>query len=603
MQNAETVLNIIGKLGQRGVPLHRVYRYLYNPSLYLRAYGKLYANDGALTPGATPETVDGMRLAKIEAIIDAVRHERYRWTPVRRHYILKRNDKRRPLGLPAWSDKLLQEVIRQILEAYFEPRFSPHSHGFRPGRGCHTALQDITRHWHGVKWFVEGDICSFFDRISCTVLLPILGEYIQDARFLRLVDGLFQAGYVEDWHWHANLSGVPQGSVVSPVLSNLVLDKLDQFIEHTLIPAYTHGKRRKTNPPYVHLTKEAWKARKRGDREIARKLNQHAQAIPSRDPQDPHFRRLWYCRYADDFLLGFVGPKAEVEEIKRQLTAFLQKTLDLELSQEKTLITHARTQVAHFLGYEVQTLQADDKHDQRGQRCINGAMGFRMPKSVITTHCAKYMQHGKPVHYPQRVNDTPLAILAQYQAEYRGIVQYYRLAYNLHQLSQLKRVMELSLVKTLAKKLNTSCRHIYQQMGTTTTNEWGTYQVLEVRVERGSDKPPLVAQFGGIPLQWNKWVSISDTLTPIWGKRSEITQRLLAGTCELCGKETAVEAHHIRKLADLQRKGQAEKPLWVQRMVARRRKFLMVCQPCHHQIHYGRYDGPALKQVCSWRAT
>jgi hypothetical protein len=222
-------------------------------------------------------------------------------------------------------------------------------------------------------------------------------------------------------------------------------------------------------------------------------------------------------------------------------------------------------------------------------------MGFRVPRSVITTHCAKYMQQGKPVHYPQRVNDTSFAIVAQYQAEYRGIVQYYRLAYNLQQLSQLKRVMELLLVKTLAKKLHTSCRRIYQQMGTTTTNEWGTYQVLEVRVERGADEPPLVAQFGAIPLQGNKWVSISDTFIPIWGKRSEMPQRLLAGTCELCGKETAVEAHHIRKLADLQRKGQAEKPLWVQRMVARRRKSLMGCQPCHHQIRLRTLRWPSLE--------
>jgi group II intron reverse transcriptase/maturase len=603
MQNAETVLNIIRKLGERDVPLQRVYRHLYNPALYLRAYAKLYANSGALTPGATAETVDGMTLAKIQTTIQALRQERYRWTPVRRIHILKKNGKRRPLGLPTWSDKVLQEVIRQILEAYYEPRFSAHSHGFRPGRGCHTALHEITQQWRGVKWFVEGDICSFFDRLDHHVLLDILGEQIQDNRFLRLMDHLFQAGYLEDWRFNPTLSGVPQGAVVSPILSNLILDKLDRYVEHTLWPRYIRGKRRKTYPPYVHLTKDAWKARKRGDLETARQLNKQAQAIPSRDPNDPHYRRLWYCRYADDFLLGFVGPKAEALDIKQELARFLRDELHLELSEEKTLITHARSNVAHFLGYEVHTLQANDKHDHRGQRCINGAIGLRVPTDVIKAHCAPYMRRGKPIHLAQRVNDAAYSIVAQYQAEYRGVVQYYRLAYNLHQLSRLKRVTEVSLVKTLAKKYKTSCTRIYKRMGTLRETEQGVYKVIEVRVERGANKAPLVAYFGGIPLRWNKWVSINETVEPIWGKRSEIVQRLLRETCELCGATATLQAHHVRKLADLTRNGQRDVPLWVRRMVARRRKSLMVCQRCHDAIHCGRYDGPAFSNRGHWRAT
>ena len=252
------------------------------------------------------------------------------------------------------------------------------------------------------------------------------------------MEHLFQAGYLEDWRFNTTLSGVPQGSVVSPILSNLVLDKLDRYVEHTLLPRYTRGNRRKTYPPYVQLTKDAWKARKRGDLEAARQLNKQAQAMPSRDPNDPQFRRLWYCRYADDWLLGFVGPKAEALDIKQELARFLRDELHLELSEEKTLITHARSHVAHFLGYEVHTLQANDKHDHRGQRCINGAIGLRVPVDVIKAHCAPYMRRGKPIHLAQRVNDTAYSIVAQYQAEYRGVVQYYRLAYNLRQLSDVE---------------------------------------------------------------------------------------------------------------------------------------------------------------------
>ncbi len=602
MRTAEMELNIIRERGRRGLPLERLYPQLYNPDLYLRAYGKLYRNEGALTPGATPETVDGMTLAKIDTIIAALRQERYWWTPVRRTYIPKRSGgKLRPLGMPAWSDKLLQEVIRQLLEAYYEPQFSPHAHGFRPGRGCHTALQDITQHWRGVKWFIEGDICSFYDRIDHTVLLNILREKIHDNRFIRLMENLLRAGYLEEWHYHETYSGVPQGGVISPILSNLVLDKLDKYVEQTLIPAYTRGDRRKTNPPYVALTVAAWKARQAGDRETARRYNQQAQSIPSRDPNDPNFRRRWYCRYADDFLLGFVGPQSEAEDIKHQLAVFLGEVLGLELSEDKTLITHAHTEAACFLGYEVHTLHADGKHDHRGQRCINGGIGLRVPREVIQAHCAKYMRRGKPVHLMPRINDSVYSILVQYQAEYVGVVQYYRLAYNLHRLSQLKWVMETSLTRTLAKKLKTSRAKIHRRYRVRLQTEHGTYTVLQVTVDRGLDKPPLTAHFGGIPLRWNKWVTISDDIEPIWSKRSEVVERLMAQQCELCGATLNIEVHHIHKLADLEREGR-HKPEWARVMAARRRKTLVVCQSCHNQIHAGRYDGPALSKAGHGRA-
>lgn len=596
MRTAETVLNIIRDRGQRGLPLEGLYRQLYNPELYLRAYGKIYRNEGAMTPGTTTETVDGMSMAKIDTIIEALRQERYRWTPVRRTYIPKNNGKLRGLGMPSWSDKLLQEVIRSLLEACYEPQFSEHSHGFRPGRGCHTALREIQQ-WHGVKWWVEGDICAYFDRIDHAILLDILREKIHDSRFIRLISNFLKAGYLEDWRYINSYSGVPQGGVLSPILSNLVLDKLDKYVEQTLIPANTHGRRRKTYSPYVALTVAASKARQAGDREAARLLNQQAQTLPSRDPNDPNFRRLWYCRYADDVLLGFTGPKAEAQNIKQQLAAFLQNELKQELNQEKTLITHAREGRAYFLGYEIHVLHANGKHDHRGQRCINGAIGLRVPKEVIDKHCAKYMRHGKPWHLMQRTVDSTYSIVAQYQTEYQGVVQYYTLAYNLHQFSRLKWAMQTSLARTLAKKLKISTAQVYKQFKTTHQNEYGTYKVLEVVVKRGPDKPPMIARFGGIPLRWNKWATINDAPTrPIWSGRSEVVERLLAQQCELCGSTDNIEVHHIRKLADLKRYGQTNPPQWVQKMAARRRKTLVVCQDCHHAIQYGRYDGTKLSK-------
>ena len=253
MRDAETTLAIIRERGKRGLDLEDVYRRLFNPDLYLRAYGRIYGNAGAMTKGTTEETVDGMSMTKIDTIIGLLRQERYRWKPVRRMYIPKRDGRQRPLGIPTWSDKLLQEAMRSILDAYYEPQFSDRSHGFRPGRGCHTALRQISGTWSGTKWFIEGDIKGCFDNIDHQVLLSILREKIHDNRFLTLIACLLKAGYLERWDHRPTLSGTPQGGILSPLLANIYLDRLDKFVEQTLIPEFTKGKARRKNKEYERL--------------------------------------------------------------------------------------------------------------------------------------------------------------------------------------------------------------------------------------------------------------------------------------------------------------------------------------------------------------
>ncbi len=424
MQRAETVLSSIHERGKRGLPLKNLYRQLYNPELYLRAYAKLYSNDGAMTAGATTETVDALSLKKIEKLIDDLRQERYRWTPVRRVYIEKKNStKKRPLGMPSWTDKRLQEAIRQLLEAYYEPKFSPHSHGFRPERGCHTALSEITHKWTGTRWCIEGDIKGYFDTIDHEVLLSILKENIHDNRFLRLIRLLLQAGYLEDWHDHETLSGTPQGSIVSPVLATIYLDKLDKYVETELLPKDNQGKQRPHNPIYKEVESRMRKCRKKGDFKGARKLRKEMQRLPSRQTHDEHYRRLRYRRYADDWLLGCAGPRKEAEEIKHDLKEFLCERLKLELSEEKTLSTHASTQAARFLGYELVILQANDRHDRNGRRCINADVGLRLPLDVRKKKCALSMKQGQPASRPELMQDDDCTIISQYQDEYRGLVQ------------------------------------------------------------------------------------------------------------------------------------------------------------------------------------
>lgn len=594
MQTTEALLGLLRERGKRGLPLTRIYRQLFNPNLYLSAYGRIYRNKGAMTPGVTEETSDGMSLEKIERIIQAVRQERYQWQPARRTYLLKKNGKKRPLGMPVWSDKLLAEVMRMILDAYFDGTFSEHSHGFRTERGCHTALRDIYQTWKGTIWIIEGDIADCFGSLNHDLILSALAEHIQDGRFLSLVKKLLDAGYLEDWTWNKTLSGVPQGSILSPMLSNILLNKLDRFVETTLIPQYTKGRRRKPNKAYEKLKVQARQMRLKGQMEAARTYRQQAQQLPSIETHDPEYRRLRYCRYADDFVLAFTGPKQEAEQIKSRLRAFLSEELKLELSEEKTVITHARSQAAKFLGYEIATLQSNskqyrDKHGRKNRR-INANIGFRVPHAVIQAKCQRYMRRNKPIHRAELLNESDYSIVATYQLEYRGIVNYYRMAYNLHTLSTLKWVMERSLAKTLARKHQISVAKVYRKYKANLDIEGKCYKGLQVIVPR-EGKKPLVATWGGIPLIWESNATIEDQAQTRWVGRSELEKRLLAQVCEQCGATRMtdqIEVHHIRALKDLEKYTGREKPLWVQHMAARRRKTLVLCRTCHRDLHAGR---------------
>ena len=590
MRIAETVLGVIHERGKKGLPLEKLYRQLYNPNLYLLAYGRIYRNAGALTSGSTKETADGMSLAKIGTIIDALRHEKYRWAPARRVYINKKKNakKKRPLGIPTWSNKLLQEVMRLMLEAYYEPQFSPTSHGFRAHRGCHTALQEIAHKWVGTKWFIEGDIAQCFDALDHKILLSILREKIHDNRFLRLIDHLLRAGYLEDWSYYATLSGSPQGAVLSPALANIYLDKLDQFVEQSILPKYTRGDRRRPNPAWRRLQVRAKSLEKNGKKDEAKPLRRQMQQLPSLEPSDPDYRRLRYIRYADDWLLGFSGPRNEAEQIKSEIGTFLHEHLKLELSETKTLITHARTSTARFLGYEIVTLHNDQKLDQRDHRSINGRIGLKVPSEVVREKCERYLHCGKPIHRSELIHDSAFSIVAQYQQEYRGIVEYYRLAFNLHKLNRLNWLMERSLTQTLAHKQRISVRTVYRRYRAVIETDQGPHPVLQVVVVRKPEQKPLVARWGAVSLARNSRAVLNDAPLRVCGPHSELEQRLLADQCELCGSAENVQVHHVRALKDLQVKGRTEKPFWVQVMAARKRKTLVVCKKCHDAIHAGK---------------
>jgi len=599
MRNTDTVRAIHRERGAKGLPLERVYKHMFNPEFFLDGYGKIYRNAGSMTRGVNSETVDGMSLQKIHAIIELLRLERYRWLPVRRVEIPKANGKTRPLGIPTWGNRLVQEVIRDLLEPYYEQRFSPHSHGFRPDRGCHTALNEIRKTWKGTKWFIEGDIKGCFDNIDHTVLLDIIRRDIHDGRFMMLIANLLNAGYMEDLQHYDTTSGTPQGGIVSPLLANIYMTELDRFVEDTVIPEYTRGRRRERNPEYSQRADNLHSARRRANIDEIKRARAARREVPSVDHMDPNYQALRYVRYADDFLLGFAGPKNEAENIRDRIGAFLQDRLKLTLSVEKTFVTHATNDRAKFLGYEI-TTDWNDNHLSGGGRNSNGVIRLLMPRAVVDKWKAEYSKAGVVVHRPEILADDDFTIVSRYQAVLRGLYNYYCMASNVsRRMSAIRFILETSLTKTLAHKHKCSVTSIFRKYHRKDV----TPVRLQVVIPR-QDKAPLIATFGGISFERKPAGLSQGRYTPValWHsfghQRSETVDRLLADRCEIesCGREGPLEAHHIRKLADIDKPGQTPKPEWQRIMIARRRKTLMVCSECHKQITAGRYDGPTTRK-------
>ena len=596
MTLAQKYLEIVRRRGEAGVELRKVYKIIRCRELYLMAYANLYANTGALTPGTDPnDTVDGMSLGRIEAIIRHLEHGTYTWKPVRRTYRTKKaSQKKRALGMPAWSNKLVEEVLRLVLEAYYEPQFRDSSHGFRPGRGCHTALSAIYKKWQGTKWFIEGDIKGCFDTIDHGKLLEIIRRQIKDERVLKLIRGMLQAGYIENWTYHKTYSGTPQGSVLSPLLSNLMLNELDEFMEDVLIPEYSRGNKRKVNPEYEKWKRQAKKSNAQGDRAQYQHAIRMKRQLPSVLIDDPNYSRLHYIRYADDFLLGYTGSREETEQIKSRIQTFLE-TLGLEMSPEKTLITHARTQNARFLNYHISVNWQNAKLSVvKGtkRRTVNGGIVLRVPPDVISHWAGKVKKADTIRHRPELTHCSDYDIINTYESQLQGLINYYGMAHNVSTLYRLRYWYQQSLVKTLANKHKSSARRI-QQKYTMYTAEGR--KIIAIQIPR-KGKKPITASFGKKPIRRNRNVMLKDEMVSLYTTGTELVKRLLANECELCGDSTNTNVHHIRKLKDLKRRyrGKKEPPEWVKRMIAIRRKTLVVCERCHQQIHNGTYDGAKL---------
>lgn len=607
MRSPQNVLESLkSKATDANYHYQRLYRNLYNPEFYLLAYQRIQAKQGNMTAGADGKTIDGMGMKRIENLIEKLRDYSYQPKPARRTYIPKANGKTRPLGIPSFDDKLVQEVVRLILESIYEPTFCNTSHGFRPKRSCHTALQHIKRNYTGVKWFVEGDIKGCFDNVDHHVLVQILRRRIADEHFIGLIWKFLKAGYMENWVYHNTYSGTPQGSLISPILANIYLGELDVFMAN-YAQTFNRGTKRQINPAYkkpldVRRGKQEWLKRNENKisegkrREVTaqiQEINQYLRTIPYGDPMDNEYRRIVYVRYADDFLIGIIGSKADAKQVKADVGTFIGENLHLEMSAEKTLITHGND-FAHFLGYEITASSEQNSTRMKTgytKRSYTGRIKLYVPKEKWLNRLLSYgalkinLVEGKEVWEPTRrpglIRLDDIEILNQYNAEVRGLYNYYRLAHNVSVLNSFLYVMKFSMYKTFAGKYRTSMRKIIRKYS----------RDGDFTVSYPTKKGTKSIVFYNQGMRYNDKVVATENPDVI-GRANEnrrytsLIDRLKGHICEWCKAETEdIEIHHVRKLKDLS--GKAE---WERQMIARKRKTLALCHDCHVKLHNGKLD-------------
>ena len=600
MRSPERVLNSLNEHSKdSSYKFERLYRILFNEELFYVAYQKIASNGGSTTKGSDGRSIDEMSLARIETLIASLKDESYQPHPSRRVHIPKKNGKTRPLGIPAFEDKLVQEVVRMILEAIYEGHFETTSHGFRPKRSCHTALLHIQKTFSGAKWFIEGDIKGFFDNIDHDVLVGILRERISDDRFIRLIRKFLKAGYVEDWTFHNTYSGMPQGGIVSPILANIYLDKLDKYVKE-YIRHFDMGTKRRPGKESNDLANE----RKRTVRKLKKikdgtekaalvarlkAIEQERAAFPSGDEMDGSYRRLKYIRYADDFILGVIGSKEDALRIKEDIKSFLSESLALELSEEKTLITHTGKS-AKFLGYEITvTRNNHQRRDVQGR--LRRTYGKRVRQNVsMATLRDKLLEYGameiklrngkeiwKPKCRSGLIFNDDLEILDRYNRETVGFCNYYLIANNCVVLHNFRYIMEYSMYKTFAGKYRSTVRKINKKyrLNKLFTVKYEQKGVIKSRTfYKTSFKRRTTAFNGSCDIEP---YSIADV------SRTNLTDRLKAEKCELCGATGKLIMHHVRNLKDL--KG---KESWKRLMSARKRKTIALCPSCHRLRHLGK---------------
>lgn len=575
-----------------------IFRLMYKPDLYIAAYERIKSNPGNMTPGIDRETLDGFSLEEILRVVEEMKSEQFKFQRARRVYIPKKPKGKRPLGIGSPRQKIVQEVIKIILESVYDSPngaiFRDCSHGFRPNRSVHSALRQIRYDWGFPKWFIEGDISKCFDKIDHNVLIALLRRKIDDERFLNLIRKALNAGYMEFRTPINSIIGTPQGSIISPILSNVYLHELDCFMQN-LAMEYNKGERRAMNLAWKNLNDRIKRLSEKGeDPKRIKDLKCKLRLLPVSNPGDPNFRRLWYTRYADDFLIGVVGPKTDATWIRERARQFLHEELRLDLNLEKTLITNAQED-ARYLGFLVSSKisrrhgTVRSNHGKQYRRQVGGAQTtLKAPIPDILAKLAEVgiadfkdgTARGKPKWW--NILDHP-QILDRYNAIWRGLYNYYRCADNIAKLNGIQYVIQDSIVRTLAMKFKISRKQVYQRFGVD----------LVASFRKGEKTYTRRFARMSFRLQDRMFAVNSPNLERVQLWYAKSTRSRLGLPCAVCGSADLVQMHHLKHIRKMGQQVKGFNKL----LQAVNRKQIPLCKSCHVAVHNGSYDGKSLKDL------
>lgn len=482
-------LNTIGELSKQGKKINGLFRLMENSALWKQAYTNISAGHRAVTKGINDDTLDGFSYKRAENIIKQLKANQYKFNPVRRTCIPKKNGKLRPLGIPSGNDKIVQEVTKIILEEIYEPIFINEVHGFRPNRSCHTALTQVKQSWTGVKWLIEMDIKNFSDHLDHKIMIQLLERKIEDKRFIKLICDMLEAGYMENWQYHKIYNGTIQGGNISSILSNIYLHELDSFMKATT-EEFNQGSARTLNPEYNRETDKIYGLRKKYQKlksrpdsetkqlemitETIKETQAKRETVPYGGPYDPNYRRLVYNRYADDFIIGIIGSKREAKEIASKVRIFLKNVLNIQIEEDKFKINDA-TQGINYLGFIIKScsggkvLNKEINEKYTGQWMVKKRVQLIIPEEKLWKF-AKDKGYGDyykmwTVSRSEILHGSDAEIIATYNAELRGLVNYYSIGHSAKKkLNKIVNMGRSSCAKTLANKHKMSTKKMIRSL-------------------------------------------------------------------------------------------------------------------------------------------
>lgn len=579
-----------------------IFRILNNDEIWLAAYEKLKSNKGAITPGSTPQTMDGMSLARLKRLKEQVCSEQYNFKNVKLTYIPRADGRKRPLGLPTANDKIVQEVIRLILEAIYEPVFSELSFGFRSGRGCHDALAHVEEKFRWVDYVIEGDIEQAYPTINHHILIKILNKRIKDPRFVRLIWKLLRCGVLIEERSVLLKKGMPQGSIASPILSNIYYHELDEFIQKIMI---------NTSTPKSDLKSSAYKSLEHQISKINKEMKSHEQhsyarqelakklkALRTKRLETPSLKdkaiRIEYVRYADDWMIGVAGDKDLVIKIKNDVDYFMKNTLEQRLSPTKTMITNLRVGNVNFLGYEIFLPKNRPIREYKGKgvRTIRRGqpeLRFDIPVANVTKRLAekgylkKLKNEIRPISRASYAVLEDQVIVSHYRSLWLGIFNYYSGCTNRGRLQYIHYLLHMSCAMTLGHRHRLSCSKIFKKHGKGLT--------IKIPDTKKTVSFPYKTTWRLSEKKWYKGKRISFTLD----RYANIVARSSIGLpCIICDSNIGLcEMHHVKHV----RKQGFRYKGFRHQMALLNRKQVPLCKDCHRKVHAGLYDGPSLESL------